>query len=606
MKLRICCSVLIGVLEGLISWKVSQSNTMARQTDMNKENVHAANIKEPTTRITRARAKALGVSGDLPPLHPQAKQEFNQFLQPNCKRGSSENKSTDMGSNFRSKRRAVLKDVTNMKQTRTNVAEKNAMVAPTVYVGPQVWKGKTKATQDMTEQSIKELREITSQLKLVNDLESKPSIALGSSLPKGEIKISKHVEAGNEQTIIDIDSKHKDPRMCSLYAAEIYNNLRVAEVCLAVDLPNPSLLKWRPSVNYMKTVQRDITQEMRGILIDWLVEVCEEYRLGVETFYLTVTLIDRYLSKMYIEKQRLQLLGITCMLIASKYEDITAPRVEDFCFITDGTYTRKEVLDMEHEVLDALGFHLSVPTVNKFLRRFILAAQSSYKVPVVELEYLAKYLAELTLIEYGFLKFLPSLIAASAVFLAKWTLDQIEHPWNPTLEHYTNYKASELKPTVLAMQDMQLNNGASLQAIRQKYRQKQGPLTSPLAMARKGEIAIATTGCRDFHASEVPAIVNGEVSLEGCLPAKEHASFKDLNSYGEENRKYGIEGEWWFAWMEGSRETRHSNDTLPLAMARVSGVWKSLHPVVAMAISPFLAIANGKVKDPLHATSFCN
>ncbi|KAI3716815.1 hypothetical protein L1987_67984 [Smallanthus sonchifolius] len=439
---------------------------------MNKENVHAVNIKEPTTRITRARAKALGVSRDLPPLHPQAKQEFNQFLQPNCKRGSSENKSTDMGSNFQSKRRAVLKDVTNMKvineikiqtskQTRKNVAEKNAMVAPTVYVGPQVWKGKTKATQDMTEQSIKELREITSQLKLVNDLESKPIIALGSSLPKGEIKISNQLEAGNEQTIIDIDSKHTVPWMCSLYAAEIYDNLRVAE------------LKWRPSVNYMKTVQRDITQEMRGILIDWLVEVCEEYTLGAETFYLTVTLIDRYLSKMYIEKQRLQLLGITCMLIASKYEDITAPRVEDFCFITDGTYTRKEVLDMEHEVLDALGFHLSVPTVNKFLRRFILAAQSSYKVPVVELEYLAKYLAELTLIEYGFLKFLPSLIAASAVFLAKWTLDQIEHPWNPTLEHYTNYKASELKPTVLAMQDMQLNNGASLQAIRQKYRQKQ-------------------------------------------------------------------------------------------------------------------------------------
>ncbi|KAL8256151.1 hypothetical protein R6Q59_031218 [Mikania micrantha] len=335
------------------------------------------------------------------------------------------------------------------------------MVAPTVYMGHNFRKGKTKATQDKTEQSIKELREITSQLKLVNDLENKPSVALGSSLLKGETKIIIKVEAGNDQTIIDIDSNHKDPQMCSLYAAEVYTNLRVAE------------LKWRPSVNYMKSVQRDITQEMRGILIDWLVEVCEEYRLGAETFYLTVTCIDRYLSKMYIEKQRLQLLGITCMLIASKYEKITAPRVEDFCFITDCTYTRKEVLDMEHQVLDVLGFYLSVPTINKFLRRFILAAQSSYKAPVVELEYLAKYLAELTLIEYGFLKFLPSLIAASAVFLAKWTLDQIEHPWNPTLEHYTNYKASELKATVLAMQDMQLNNEASLQAIRQKYRQKQ-------------------------------------------------------------------------------------------------------------------------------------
>ncbi|GJY39309.1 cyclin [Tanacetum coccineum] len=130
-----------------------------------------------------------------------------------------------------------------------------------------------------------------------------------------------------------------------------------------------------------------------------------------------------------------------------------------------------QVLDMEREVLDVLGFHLSVPTVQKFLRRFILAAQSSSKAPVVELEYLANYLAELTLTEYSFLKFRPSLVAASAVYLAKWTLDQIEHPWNSTLEHYTKYMASDLKETVVALQDMQLNNAARLQAIRQKYRQ---------------------------------------------------------------------------------------------------------------------------------------
>nr|GEW10141.1 cyclin A/B/D/E [Tanacetum cinerariifolium] len=450
---------------------------MSSQADMNKENVPAANIQQPTARITRALAKALGISGGLPPLHPPAKKVSNQVLQPNSKRGSSDDKSTDVGSGFQSKRRAVLKEVTNMpfndlnvkvinetsKQTKS-VADKKAVVAPAVYVGPQVQKRKAKATEDMTKQNIKELREITSQLKLVNDLETEPSIykvpKVGgmSTLMLGKSSLNK-AEPTNVETVFDIDSKHKDPRMCSVYAAELYNNLRVTE------------LKLRPSLDYMKTVQRDITQEMRGILIDWLVEVREEYRLESETLYLTASLIDRYLSKVYIEKQKLQLLGITCMLIASKYEDICAPRVEDFCFITDGTYTKKEVLDMEREVLDVLGFHLSVPTVQKFLRRFILAAQSSYKAPVVELEYLSSYLAELTLTEYSFLKFRPSLVAASAVYLAKWTLDQIEHPWNPTLEHYTKYMASDLKETVVALQDMQLNNAARLQAIRQKYRQ---------------------------------------------------------------------------------------------------------------------------------------
>lgn len=114
---------------------------------------------------------------------------------------------------------------------------------------------------------------------------------------------------------------------------------------------------------------------------------------------------------------------------------------------------------------------------------------------------MANYLAELTLIDYSFLKFLPSLIAASAVFLARWTLDQSKHPWvcslsaflphfpllswmnkttkittrllqNPTLEHYTRYKASELKTTVSALQDLQLNaNQCSLKAISEKYKQ---------------------------------------------------------------------------------------------------------------------------------------
>ncbi|MBA0567855.1 hypothetical protein Golob_005389 [Gossypium lobatum] len=186
----------------------------------------------------------------------------------------------------------------------------------------------------------------------------------------------------------------------------------------------------------MEQVQRDITPSMRAILIDWLVEVSEEYKLVPDTLYLTVSLIDRFLSHNVIEKQRLQLVGVSCMLIASKYEEICAPRVEEFCFITDNTYTSGED-------------------------------------PCIELEFLANYLAELSLVEYNFLKFLPSLIAASAVFLARWTLNQSVHPWDPTLEHYTSYKASELKTTVLALEDLQLNtNGCYLNAIHDKYKQQ--------------------------------------------------------------------------------------------------------------------------------------
>ncbi|KAK4792853.1 hypothetical protein SAY86_023288 [Trapa natans] len=265
----------------------------------------------------------------------------------------------------------------------------------------------------------------------------------------------------NCSSIVDIESKMKDPLSCIPYATDIYRNIRILE------------LDHRLSFNYMETVQQDITPNMRGILIDWLVEVSEEYKLASDTLYLTVNLIDRFLSQNSVEKQRLQLLGVTCMLIASKYEEICAPRVEEFCLITDNTYTKQEVLKMESLVLNLLHFQVSFPTIKPFLRRFIQTAHLSYRESSVELEFLANFLAELTLIEYSFLKFLPSLVAASSIFLARWTLNPSDHPWNPTLEHYTCHKASELKTAVLAMEDLQRNtSGCPLNSIREKYRQR--------------------------------------------------------------------------------------------------------------------------------------
>ncbi|THG05122.1 hypothetical protein TEA_012928 [Camellia sinensis var. sinensis] len=294
----------------------------------------------------------------------------------------------------------------------------------------------------------------------------------------------------------DIDSDHRDPQLCSLYAPDIYSNLRAVEgwpfsrknrnggknmTKKKNNYLEPYFIR-RPCSNFMETVQRDITQSMRGILVDWLVEVSEEFKLVPDTLYLTVHLIDLFLSQNYIERQRLKLLGITCMLIASKYEEIHAPRVEEFCFITDNTCPRGEVLTMESQVLNYLGFQLAAPTAKSFLRRFLRAAQAIYKTPSLELEFLANYLAELTLVDYEFLKFLPSIIAASAVFLARWTLDQSGHPWNATLEHYTSYKASDLKTTVLELQGLQLNaNGCPLNAIRAKYRQDKFKSVSALS-----------------------------------------------------------------------------------------------------------------------------
>ncbi|KAL1552461.1 cyclin-A2-2-like [Salvia divinorum] len=481
---------------------------------MNDEN-RSSNLGEPTARVTRARAKFLGSSSGLPPLYPSAKQDDKRVSRASLKRAAPDKPAESSAACRPHKKRAVLKDVTNIncgklyincinaakcqpiRQDRKGSLQKKGKVEPACLAK------NSKVVEVKVENVVDEIHEVMAEGSQVIcpavDLPTEPTeianeeVSAAAGLvplkidsiktfpPRGpsnrdEGAICMKEESLEGRGVIDIDSRHRDPQMCSLYAADIYTSLFARQV------------DRKPSPDYMKKLQQDITQGMRGILIDWLVEVSEEYALVPDTLYLTVNLIDRFLSENYIEKQKLQLLGVTCMLISSKYEEICAPRVVEFCFITDNTYKKEEVVKMESRVLNLLRFQISVPTVKKFLRRFIQAAQASYKVPSVELEFLANYLAELTLIEYDFLKYLPSLTAASAIFLSRWTLNQSENPWNPTLEHYTRHKASELKNTVLELQDLQLNtNGSVLNSIREKYKQPKFKCVSTLRSPKSVE-----------------------------------------------------------------------------------------------------------------------
>lgn len=132
-------------------------------------------------------------------------------------------------------------------------------------------------------------------------------------------------------------------------------------------------VKCKPKVGYMKK-QPDITNSMRAILVDWLVEVGEEYKLQNETLHLAVNYIDRFLSSMSVLRGKLQLVGTAAMLLASKFEEIY-PQVAEFVYITDDTYTKKQVLRMEHLVLKVLTFDLAAPTVNQFLTQYFLHQQ---------------------------------------------------------------------------------------------------------------------------------------------------------------------------------------------------------------------------------------
>ena len=113
-----------------------------------------------------------------------------------------------------------------------------------------------------------------------------------------------------------------------------------------------------------------LTNWMRSLLVDWMVEVQESFELNHETLYLGVKLVDLYLSRMTVGKETLQLVGATAMFIASKYDERAPPAIADFLYICDGAYTREELIRMEINLLKVCDFNLGIPLSYRFLRRY--------------------------------------------------------------------------------------------------------------------------------------------------------------------------------------------------------------------------------------------
>ncbi|XP_020379365.2 cyclin-A1 isoform X2 [Rhincodon typus] len=245
---------------------------------------------------------------------------------------------------------------------------------------------------------------------------------------------------------------HVDYLAVEGYAEDIYRYLREAEE------------KCRPKFGYMKK-QPDITHSMRSILVDWLVEVGEEYNLQTETLYLAINYLDRFLSCMSVLRGKLQLVGTAAMLIASKYEEIYPPEIDEFVYITDDTYTKKQLLRMEHLLLKVLSFDMTVPTVNQFLTQFLKEEGIDG-----QMGSLAMYIAELSLLEADVcLKYAPSLMAAAAYCLANYTINNAF--WPQSLATFSGYSLVDIVPCLHDMHKTFLQ--AKLQpqqAIKEKYR----------------------------------------------------------------------------------------------------------------------------------------
>ncbi|EYB82382.1 hypothetical protein Y032_0361g3480 [Ancylostoma ceylanicum] len=279
----------------------------------------------------------------------------------------------------------------------------------------------------------------------VNDDEDAKSSQYGSALDFELDSRDEYVTAVSEKELRE-DIIFANPE----FSEDIYRYMRDREV------------KVRPKSTYMSR-QDDINSEMRTILVDWLSDVVQEYKMHQETLHLAVSLVDRTLSRFRTNRDRLQLIGTTAMMIAAKYEEIYPPELKEFIYITDDTYTAEQILQMERVILNELHFDVGTPTSQWFGGRFARHQRASRKTINA-----MNMLLDLVLLDIEYIAYRPSYIAAACLCYANVLTGPT--PWSSEMERWSGISIANITKLLRHLHNsFRASSSSKFRSIPQRY-----------------------------------------------------------------------------------------------------------------------------------------
>ncbi|TFK30604.1 cyclin [Coprinopsis marcescibilis] len=178
--------------------------------------------------------------------------------------------------------------------------------------------------------------------------------------------------------------------------------------------------------------QPEIRWHMRPCLVDFLVEIHFTFRLRPETLYLTLNIIDRYVSRRVVYIKHYQLVGCAALWIAAKFEDAKerVPTVQDLVHICRDTYEESAFIQMEGHVLSTIQWTLGHPTAEAWLRLMCCSSIPEDN----KVQHVARFLMEITLFYREFVKYSPSTIALASLTLARYLCGKPRRYWEETDE----------------------------------------------------------------------------------------------------------------------------------------------------------------------------
>ncbi|XP_028640275.1 cyclin-O [Grammomys surdaster] len=207
--------------------------------------------------------------------------------------------------------------------------------------------------------------------------------------------------------------------------------------------------------------QPQVTAESRCKLLSWLLQVHRQFGLSFESLCLTVNTLDRFLLTTPVAADCFQLLGVTCLLIACKQVEVHPPRMKQLLALCGGAFSRQQLCNLECIVLYKLRFSLGAPTINFFLEHFTHSRMETCQAEVaeaLEAQILARGVAELSMTDYAFTTYTPSLVAICCLVLADRML---QHQYLTDL-HLGEHSEATLQDCLGKLQKLVSINSSSL------------------------------------------------------------------------------------------------------------------------------------------------
>ena len=337
----------------------------------------------------------------------------------------------------------------------------------------QIDKKENKTMENLDRKESKIKKEIKIKREKKNSLENREKKENKEKLDNNEsIKNKENIKNKTEQKEFKEEDKEE---IIKYFDTSKINNIQIPKEYLNIIYYNllkeeEKGIKPMPDYTYMSR-QNEINDKMRSILVDWIIDVHFKFGFTDETLFMTISIIDRYLSICQITRTNFQLLGITALMIACKHEEIDLPKIDDFIYITDNAYVKNEVIKMEEDVLIKLNFSFLYPSPIKFFEYLSLHFNFEKKHHMM-----GKYLMESFLLDVKNAKYKPSIISCACAYIVMkfFKMPNYHDSYNKkfyvldeTVERYSEHNIKECAKDICLFVDN--INKTNYQACLKKY-----------------------------------------------------------------------------------------------------------------------------------------